>query len=73
MIEALEAVNKTLLQDIESAEFDYQFAFGGDTNTINLYRRKYGALGTTEEFFRLPGITDESTQNLVTDFYKDQK
>tara|TARA_R100001129_G_scaffold138434_1_gene99582 strand:- start:208 stop:1257 length:1050 start_codon:yes stop_codon:yes gene_type:complete len=73
VIESLEAVNKTLLKDIESAEFDYQFAFGGDTNTINLYRRKYGTLGTTEEFFRLPGITNESTSDLITDFYKEKK
>ena len=70
VIESLEAVNRTLLKDIEASEFDYQFAFGGDTATINEYRKKYGTLKPTQEQFKLPGFADESSEDLIKKFYK---
>ena len=70
VIESLEAVNRTLLKDIEASEFDYQFAFGGDTATINEYRKKYGTLKSTQEQFKLPGFADESSEDLIKKFYK---
>jgi hypothetical protein len=70
VIESLEAVNRTLLKDIEASEFDYQFAFGGDTATINEYRKKYGTLKPTQEQFKLPGFADESSEDLIKKYYK---
>ena len=35
VIKSLEAVNETILADIKRLENDYQFAFGGDTSTID--------------------------------------
>jgi len=44
VIKSLEAVNETILADIKRLEDDYQFAFGGDSSTIDRYRVQYGVL-----------------------------
>ena len=44
VIKSLEAVNETILSDIKRLENDYQFAFGGDTSTIDKYRIQYGVM-----------------------------
>ena len=67
VIKSLEAVNETILADIKRLEDDYQFAFGGDSSTIDRYRIQYGVLEKGAE----PGINltnpfaDESTQDLL--------
>ena len=67
VIKSLEAVNETILADIKRLEDDYQFAFGGDSSTIDRYRIQYGVLEKNAE----PGIdltnpfADESTQDLL--------
>ena len=68
VIEALEAVNNTLIKDIEASEFDYINAFGGDSRTIDNYRKRYG-ISTTQDAptIRNP-FADKSTKDLLKEY-----
>jgi len=68
VIEALEAVNNTLIKDIESAEFDYINAFGGDNRTIDNYRARYGITGTKQAPTIRNPYADQSTQDLLKEY-----
>lgn len=69
VIKSLEAVNETILGDIERLENDYQFSFFGDSSTINNYRMKYGLLQPGQDSNPLPNYyKDTDTQQLLEDF-----
>jgi len=69
VIKSLEAVNETILGDIERLENDYQFSFFGDSSTIDNYRRKYGLLKPGQDSNPLPNYyKDTDTQQLLEDF-----
>jgi len=68
VIEALEAVNNTLIKDIQAAEFDYINAFGGDNRTIDNYRKRYG-ITTTEQAPRIANpYADKTTKDLLKEY-----
>ena len=68
VIEALEAVNNTLIKDIQAAEFDYINAFGGDNRTIDNYRRRYGITGTQDAPTIRNPYADKSTKDLLKEY-----
>ena len=69
VIKSLEAVNETILGDIERLENDYQFSYFGDSSTIDNYRRKYGLLKPGQEGEPLPNYyKDTTTQDLLEAF-----
>ena len=68
VIEALEAVNNTLIKDIQAAEFDYINAFGGDNRTIDNYRARYGIAATTQAPTITNPYADKSTQDLLKEY-----
>ena len=68
VIEALEAVNNTLIKDIEASEFDYINAFGGDNRTIDNYRARYGITGTEQAPTIRNPYADQSTQDLLKEY-----
>ena len=68
VIEALEAVNTTLIKDIQAAEFDYINAFGGDTRTIDNYRSRYGITTTGQAPQIANPYSDKSTQDLLKEY-----
>jgi hypothetical protein len=68
VIEALEAVNTTLIKDIQAAEFDYINAFGGDTRTIDNYRSRYGITTTGQAPTIANPYADKSTQDLLKEY-----
>tara|TARA_Y100001937_G_scaffold33563_1_gene47855 strand:+ start:2392 stop:4473 length:2082 start_codon:yes stop_codon:yes gene_type:complete len=68
VIEALEAVNNTLIKDIQAAEFDYINAFGGDNRTIDNYRARYGIATTTQAPTITNPYADKSTQDLLKEY-----
>ena len=68
VIEALEAVNNTLIKDIQAAEFDYINAFGGDNRTIDNYRARYGITGTEQAPTIRNPYADQSTQDLLKEY-----
>lgn len=69
VIKSLEAVNETILGDIERLENDYQFSFFGDSSTINNYRMKYGLLQPGQENDPLPDYyKDTTTKDLLEAF-----
>lgn len=70
VIKSLEAVNETILSDIKRLENDYQFAFGGDSTTIDNYRRKYGVIESEAVISdAIPNIfKEQSTQELLENF-----
>ena len=67
VIKSLEAVNETILADIKRLENDYQFAFGGDTSTIDKYRIQYGVVepGSNQQFQLQNPFADQSTKELL--------
>ena len=68
VIEALEAVNNTLIKDIQAAEFDYINAFGGDNRTIDNYRKRYGIAITGQAPTIATPYADKSTKDLLKDY-----
>tara|TARA_R100000700_G_scaffold7483_1_gene11161 strand:- start:938 stop:3067 length:2130 start_codon:yes stop_codon:yes gene_type:complete len=68
VIEALEAVNNTLIKDIQAAEFDYINAFGGDNRTIDNYRKRYGIAITGQAPTIANPYADKSTKDLLKDY-----
>ena len=68
VIEALEAVNNTLIKDIQASEFDYINAFGGDSRTIDNYRRRYGITGTAEAPTIKNPYADKTTKDLLKEY-----
>ena len=68
VIEALEAVNNTLIKDIQASEFDYINAFGGDNRTIDNYRAKYGITGTEQTPTIRNPYADKTTQDLLKEY-----
>lgn len=69
VIRSLEAVNETILADIQRAENDYQFAFGGDSHTIDQYRQRYGlSIDQGPQFEIENPFKDQSTQELLEQF-----
>lgn len=70
VIKSLEAVNETILSDIKRLENDYQFAFGGDSTTIDNYRKKYGVIESEAVISDvIPNIfKEQSTQELLENF-----
>ena len=67
VIKSLEAVNETILADIKRLENDYQFAFDGDTSTIDKYRIQYGVVepGSNQQFQLQNPFADQSTKELL--------
>jgi len=68
VIKSLEAVNETILADIKRLENDYQFAFGGDTSTIDKYRQQYGVGTDTQNFELQNPFTGKTTEELLENF-----
>ena len=70
VIKSLEAVNETILADIKRLENDYQFAFGGDSSTIDKYRIQYGVAepGSNQDFQLENPFSDKSTEELLENF-----
>jgi len=70
VIKSLEAVNETILADIKRLENDYQFAFGGDSSTIDKYRIQYGVAtpGAAQNFELQNPFSGQSTQELLENF-----
>ena len=68
VIQALEAVNETILGDIKRLEFDYTNAFLGDSITIDNYRRKYKIVDPEGQALQgqIPGFFDNmSTEDIL--------
>ena len=68
VIQSLEAVNETILKDIERLEFDYTNAYLGDSITISNYRRRYNITGAGGQAIEgdLPGFFDGmSTEDVL--------
>ena len=68
VIQSLEAVNETILKDIERLEFDYTNAYLGDSITISNYRRRYNIVGSEGQALQgdLPGFFDNmSTEDVL--------
>ena len=68
VIQSLEAVNETILKDIERLEFDYTNAYLGDSITISNYRRRYNITGEGGQALEgdLPGFFDGmSTEDVL--------
>jgi|TARA_R100001463_G_scaffold25274_2_gene60028 hypothetical protein len=69
VIKSLEAVNETILADIKRLENDYQFAFGGDTSTIDKYRQQYGVATPDTQNFELQNpFTGKTTEELLENY-----
>ena len=70
VIKSLEAVNETILSDIKRLENDYQFAFGGDTSTIDKYRIQYGVMepGNNQNIELQNPYKDLSVDELLENF-----
>jgi len=70
VIKSLEAVNETILADIKRLENDYQFAFGGDSSTIDKYRIQYGVAdpGSNQDFQLENPFSGKSTEELLENF-----
>ena len=70
VIKSLEAVNETILADIKRLENDYQFAFGGDSSTIDKYRIQYGVAepGANQNFELENPFSGKSTEELLESF-----
>ena len=70
VIKSLEAVNETILADIKRLENDYQFAFGGDSSTIDKYRIQYGVAepGSNQDFQLENPFSGKSTEELLESF-----
>ena len=68
VIEALEAVNNTLIKDIQAAEFDYINAFGGDNRTIDNYRARYGIAETSTTPRIANPYADKTTKDLLKEY-----
>jgi hypothetical protein len=64
VIRSLEAVNERILGDIEASELIYS-EFGGDTATLENFRRKYGLLPGVEQEQVDVGFKDEATIELL--------
>jgi hypothetical protein len=64
VIRSLEAVNERILGDIEASELIYS-EFGGDTATLENFRRKYGLLPGVEQEQVDVGFKDEATIDLL--------
>ena len=69
VIRSLEAVNERILGDIEASELIYS-EFGGDTATLENFRRKYGLLPGTEGQQIDVGFQNDSTIDLLEKFNK---
>ena len=68
VIQSLEAVNETILKDIERLEFDYTNAYLGDSITISNYRRRYNITDPEGQAIQgdLPGFFDGmSTEDVL--------
>ena len=70
VVKSLEAVNETILADIKRLENDYQFAFGGDSSTIDKYRIQYNVVqpGTGQSMQLQNPFSNQSTQELLESF-----
>jgi len=64
VVRSLEAVNERILGDIEASELIYS-EFGGDTATLENFRRKYGLLPGVEQEQVDVGFQNESTIELL--------
>jgi len=64
VVRSLEAVNERILGDIEASELLYS-EFGGDTATLENFRRKYGLLPGVEQEQVDVGFQNESTIDLL--------
>ena len=64
VVRSLEAVNERILGDIEASELIYS-EFGGDTATLENFRRKYGLLPGVEQEQLDVGFQNESTIDLL--------
>ena len=64
VVRSLEAVNERILGDIEASELIYS-EFGGDTATLENFRRKYGLLPEVEDQQLDVGFQNESTIDLL--------
>jgi len=69
VVRSLEAVNERILGDIEASELIYS-EFGGDTATLENFRRKYGLLPGVEQEQVDVGFQNESTIDLLEKFNK---
>ena len=69
VIRSLEAVNERILGDIEASELIYS-EFGGDTATLENFRRKYGLIPGVEDQQLDVGFQNESTIDLLEKFNK---
>jgi len=69
VIRSLEAVNERILGDIEASELIYS-EFGGDTATLENFRRKYGLLPGVKDQQVDVGFQNESTIDLLEKFNK---
>jgi hypothetical protein len=64
VVRSLEAVNERILGDIEASELIYS-EFGGDTATLENFRRKYGLLPGVDQEQVDVGFQNESTIDLL--------
>ena len=64
VVRSLEAVNERILGDIKASELNYT-EFGGNTATLENFRRKYGLLPGVDQELVDVGFQDESTIDLL--------
>ena len=69
VVRSLEAVNERILGDIEASELIYS-EFGGDTATLENFRRKYGLLPGVDQEQVDVGFQNDSTIDLLEKFNK---
>ena len=64
VVRSLEAVNERILGDIRSSELEYE-EFGGNTATLENFRREYGLIPQTEGTELDVGFEDDTTIDLL--------
>ena len=69
VVRSLEAVNERILGDIKASELNYT-EFGGNTATLENFRRKYGLLPETQDQQLDVGFKNDSTIDLLEKFNK---
>jgi len=67
VVRSLEAVNERILGDIKASELNYT-EFGGNTATLENFRRKYGLLPGVEDQQLDVGFENDSTVDLLEKF-----
>ena len=69
VVRSLEAVNERILGDIKASELNYT-EFGGNTATLENFRRKYGLLPENQDQQLDVGFKNDSTIDLLEKFNK---